>query len=424
MNSRLKVIVVTAGLLFAAFAAVRTQQQNPYRLKEPDQRKLCLECHGDFQDTLNKKFVHSAVQSGECASCHSPHVSSHGKLLSAEPGRICATCHDGVVPATAKSIHKVAGDGECAKCHDPHASDNPANLLAKGNDLCLGCHKTVAESIARAKFRHRPVEQGCLSCHNPHASEKAGSLLHTAVPELCVKCHKPDAPAFVTRHMRYPVGKADCTSCHDPHGSSQPALLLDSVHPPVANRTCVQCHEPAESATPFATKRSGYELCKGCHNEMVTATFAKARLHWPVADQAGCGNCHNPHASRHGKLLKAETATLCRTCHADTARKIAGIESKHVPVAEGQCTSCHTPHSAANAFLIDQPSVNEMCGTCHDYGQHSSHPLGEKAVDPRNRNLRVSCLSCHDGHGTPHKHMLLAATNVELCTPCHKQYSR
>ena len=32
----------------------------------------------------------------------------------------------------------------------------------------------------------------------------------------------------------------------------EPALLLDSVHPPVSNRTCVQCHEAPDSATPFA----------------------------------------------------------------------------------------------------------------------------------------------------------------------------
>jgi len=423
MHPRFKVSLLTLALLFVAFAAVRTQQ-NPYRLKEPDQRKLCLECHNDFEATMKKKFVHSAVQSGECASCHSPHVSSHGKLLSADTTKICATCHEDTVPAKAASVHKVAADGQCTKCHDPHASDNPNNLLGKGNDLCFTCHKEIETAVTKAKFKHRPVEQGCLSCHAPHASDKAERLLTTPVPDLCVKCHRADAPTFVARHMKYPVGKADCTSCHDPHGSNQPALLLDSVHPPVANRTCAQCHEAPESSTPFATKRAGFELCKTCHNDMVTAAFAKPRLHWPIADQTGCANCHNPHASRHDKLLKASTANLCRTCHADTARKIAGVESKHVPVDEGQCTSCHAPHAATNAFLIDQPSVNDMCGTCHDYSTHSTHPLGEKAIDPRNKNLRVSCLSCHDGHGTPYKHMLLAATNVEMCTPCHKQYSR
>lgn len=423
MTSRLKLsVVVVVGLL--AGHSVALTQQNPYRLKETDQRKLCLSCHADFEDTLKKRFVHTAVQSGECSSCHSPHTSSHGKLLSAEPAQICVTCHDGVLPATAKSTHKVAADGECAKCHDPHASDNPSILLARGNALCLGCHGAVGDAIAKAKFKHSPVNDGCTTCHAPHASTQSVALLTTAVPDLCVKCHKPDSPNFVARHMRYPVARASCTSCHDPHGSSQPALMLDSVHPPVSNRTCAQCHDAPDSATPFATKREGFELCRACHDAMVTATLAKPRLHWPVADKEGCANCHNPHASKHANLLKADTASLCGRCHAETTRRIAGVAEKHAPVRDGTCTACHSPHASTGVFLVDQPSITEACGACHDYGQHSAHPIGEKAVDPRNANLRVDCLSCHSGHGTDNKHMLLAPTTVELCTPCHKQYSR
>lgn len=421
--SRFVVALATTGVLFGTFVVVRTQQ-NPYRLKSIDQRKMCLECHSDFQDTLKKRFVHSAVQSGECAACHSPHTSSHGKLLSVGEGQICASCHDGIVPANARSTHDVVVKGECAKCHDPHASDHPSNLLAKGNDLCTGCHKTLGAAIVAAKFKHSPVEQGCLTCHNAHASDRAVSLLKAAATELCLKCHKPDTQAFVTRHSRYPVAKASCTTCHDPHGSNQPALLLDSVHPPVSAGTCAQCHAAPDSPTPFAVKSPGYELCKGCHNEMVTTTLAKNRLHWPIADRESCSNCHNPHASKHAKLLKTDTQALCSTCHADTTRRMQAVAVKHAPVEAGECVSCHSPHASAGVFLVDQPSVVELCATCHDYSQHSSHPLGDKAVDPRNKNLRVDCLSCHSGHGTDHKKMLLAATNVELCTPCHKQYSR
>jgi len=423
MASRLNVAIVTLALLAGGYAVARTQQ-NPYRLKQPDQRKLCLECHADFEETLKKRFVHSAVQAGDCASCHSPHVSSHGKLLSADPSRVCATCHEDMVPAAAKSVHKVVADGQCAKCHDPHASDNPANLVARGNDLCVSCHKEIGDAITRAKFKHSPVGQGCTSCHTPHASEQSTSLLKTAMPDLCVQCHKTDGPSFVSRHMRYPVAKASCTSCHDPHGSNQPALMLNSVHAPVSNSTCNLCHNAPDSATPFATKRTGFELCKGCHNEMVTATMAKDRLHWPVADARGCENCHNPHASKVDKLLKANTASLCSGCHADTARKVSTTTAKHAPVQDGLCVSCHSPHSSNGVYLIDQPSVVELCGTCHDYGEHSSHPIGDAAVDPRNKNLRVDCLSCHNGHGTEHKWMLLAPTNVELCTQCHKKFSR
>ena len=423
MGSRLTIACLSVAVLLAAHAPARAQQ-NPYRLKDVDQRKICLACHSDFDQILKKRFVHSAVRSGECSGCHDPHVSSHGKLLSDDSGRICANCHDSVVPAKAKSTHKVVADGECRKCHDPHASDNPGSLVANGNDLCLSCHKTLGEAVKKAKFRHSPVEQGCVSCHAPHASDKSVALLKTEVPALCLSCHKADSPAFAARHMNYPVARASCTSCHDPHGSNQSALLFDNLHAPVGGRMCSQCHDAPDSPAPFATKRPGYELCRECHGEMVNATLAKARLHWPVADKGGCVNCHNPHASKQAKLLKADTASLCGSCHADEVRRIATAAAKHAPVAEGSCVTCHAPHGSSGVYLIDQPSTIPLCTSCHDYEQHSAHPIGENAVDQRNKNLRVDCLSCHKAHGTEYKWMLLAATNLELCTQCHKQFGR
>ncbi len=423
MRTRLIIAGLSVVVLLLWNAPARSQQ-NPYRLKEADQKKMCLACHTDFDQKLKKRFVHTAVRNGECSGCHDPHVSSHGKLLSGDTQEICATCHEGIVPANAKSAHKVVAEGQCEKCHDPHSSDNSANLVGKGDELCFTCHKELGDAIRKAKFKHSPVEQGCLTCHGPHASQQSVSLLTSSVPGLCVKCHRPDGASFVSRHQNYPVGKADCTSCHDPHGSNQPALMLNNVHAPVAGGNCSTCHAAPDSATPFATKQSGFELCKGCHGEMVTATMAKNRLHWPVADKKGCVNCHNPHAAKQEKLLKADTRGLCSNCHADTLKRIAGTPVKHVPDDSANCVACHSPHSSNAVNLIDDVSVDKVCARCHDYQTHSAHPIGEKAIDPRNKNLRVDCLSCHKAHGTEFKWMLLAGTNVELCTRCHRQFVR
>ena len=423
MTRRLTFIILSVVTSLSAVTVVHSQQ-NPYRLKEPDQKKLCLTCHTDFEQKLKSKFVHTPVKTGECAGCHEAHVSSHGKLLSAEPREICATCHGSVIPAKAKSTHKVVADGDCQKCHDPHASDNPANLRVAGSELCFGCHKDVAEAVKKAKFRHAPVEQGCLTCHAAHGSEQPGRLLKTAVPALCVNCHKPGTPAFQAKHMKYPVATASCTTCHDPHGSSQPALLQNTVHPALATGGCNQCHQSPESATPFATKTSGYLLCKGCHSDAVNTMMGKKRLHWAAADPKGCVNCHNPHASRYDKLLKGDQLQLCGRCHEDTLKRNALVASKHAPVDAGTCTACHSPHSSDTVYLIDKPSIVAQCSTCHDYSAHSAHPIGEKAVDPRNKNLRVDCLSCHKAHGTEFKRMLRTESNTELCTQCHKKFMR
>ena len=414
--------------------------QNKFKLKPGAEGKLCLNCHPDFEEKLKSKFVHTPVKTAECIGCHNPHTAAHGKLLDASPSTICFKCHGNVIPEKAISTHRIAVEGNCVKCHDPHASNNKANLLKAGNELCIGCHRSIGDAVATIKFKHNPVEGGCLNCHTPHASEKSAHLLKSPVPGLCVECHKPDSPRFVTQHGNYPVAKANCVSCHNPHGSNTAGILFDVVHAPVAGRRCNQCHEAATSPTPFKTRQTGFELCRGCHNTMMNETFGKSRIHWPLVDETGCLNCHEPHASTHTKLLNAEEARLCGKCHKDTLEWQARLASKeqqekaaskvraergaftHDPVRKGDCSACHLPHSSDNVFLMREASTVDGCGTCHDWLKHTSHPMGEKYADPRNKNLRVNCLSCHRSHGTGYRYIIPFPTVTGLCLQCHVQF--
>ena len=175
---------------------------------------------------------------------------------------------------------------------------------------------------------------------------------------------------------------------------------------------------------------------------MMSETFTKSRLHWPLVDQTGCMHCHEPHASTQKKLLRKEEAELCRACHQDTMAWQARLAEKenqekvaakgrvirgaltHQPVQSGGCTSCHLPHASDNDHLLQQASVVEGCGTCHDWLKHSSHPVGEKYADMRNKNLKLDCLSCHRAHGTGYRYMITFPTTTELCVQCHKQFTR
>lgn len=415
-------LLITASALFTGANA--DAQQNKFKLKPGAQGKICFTCHVNFQEKLKQPFVHTPVKAGECSSCHNPHASSQGKMLGEAANKICFTCHADVVPDKASSSHKVVVEGNCTKCHDPHAARNKFNLLAAGNDLCFGCHKEMEDVVKKVKFKHSPVEKGCLNCHNPHASGKFVSLLKENVPALCLKCHKAGTPTFQKQHMNYPVEKGRCTSCHDPHGSDKAGVLLVNVHRPVASKMCNQCHEEPGSPDPFATRRKGLELCKGCHNNMVNDALNKNRIHWPVTDKTGCLHCHSPHASKETFLLKTSLVNLCGECHADSIERQKRADTKHMPVKDGLCTACHSPHASNSVFLFPQASQIELCGTCHDYQKHQTHPIGEKVIDPRNRNVSVTCASCHATHGTENKHMLYYPTATEMCVQCHMQYRR
>lgn len=421
-------MIIRYGVMIAAIVACLTLPatgtfgQEKFKLKPGATGKVCLTCHVTFQDKLKSPSVHTPVKRGDCSGCHNPHTSSHGKMLSTGPSEVCSRCH-AMVPDKTASAHKVVVEGKCVLCHDTHASPFKNNLLKNGNELCFGCHAGIAAAVKKATFKHHPVEKGCLSCHNPHASQRSASLLKEAVPSLCVSCHKTGSPAFAKQHMNYPVATSVCTSCHNPHGSSKVGILYDTVHKPVLSRMCNQCHDEPTSAAPFRTKKEGYELCQACHSNMINDTFSKDRVHWPLVSKKGCMSCHTPHASAESSLLKGPRTTVCRSCHDDTFERQARSAGKHAPVENGDCNSCHAAHSSSANFLLKKPVIDQ-CGTCHDWKLHSMHPMGDKARDPRNKNLSVQCLSCHSSHGTPYEKLALFASLSEMCTQCHAKYGR
>jgi len=405
-------------------AVSMSYSQDKYRLKPGAKGKVCVNCHVAFKDKLKLPFLHTPVRKGECSDCHNPHTSSHGKLLAGDVKKICFSCHEGIVPEKAQSVHKVVVEGNCVKCHDPHAAKNKNNLLLSGNELCLGCHGRIAKQIAANRIKHSPVEKGCLNCHTPHASPDARALLKKDVPGICVACHKTDSPSFGKQHMGYPVAKSRCDSCHDPHGSESRGMFRGKGHQPVVNKMCAQCHLDSASPDALKTKKAGYELCRGCHNTMMNDAFGRNRMHWPVLDRNSCGNCHFPHASREDALLKGPQTALCGSCHKDTMEKQEKSLVKHAPVQEGSCTKCHRPHSSNNVFLMDNASTIDVCGACHDWQKHSTHPIGEKVIDKRNRNLGMDCESCHSNHGSEHKRFVHYDIKMDLCVQCHEQYRR
>jgi DmsE family decaheme c-type cytochrome len=423
MKSRFGTILFFSSVLLAVIVSLAFPQDR-FRLQKGAKGKLCLKCHAKFEEKLKSPSIHTPVKEGECTSCHNPHASSHGKLLAEEPRKVCFECHGGIVAGNARSSHKIVAEGNCVKCHDPHAAKHKYNLLLAGDELCFSCHKEIEDAVKTVKFKHSPVQRGCINCHNPHASTRAVALLKNDVSALCASCHKTNTLSFAKQHMNYPVAQALCTSCHNPHGSNRQGLLFDTVHQPVANKMCSQCHRDPSSPDAVKTKKVGYDLCKGCHSDVVNESLGKSRVHWPILDKAACLNCHNPHAATEKGLLKAKMITLCGECHQDTIERQEKSLTKHPPIAIGECTSCHSPHASDNLFLNAKGSVIDLCGNCHEWTKHSSHPIGEKVKDPRNPNLTLDCLSCHRSHGSEFKGFTHYNPKMDLCIECHETFKR
>jgi predicted CXXCH cytochrome family protein len=200
-------------------------------------------------------------------------------------------------------------------------------------------------------------------------------------------------------------------------------MFLATVHPPVAKGQCTMCHEAPTSRTPFKTRQAGADLCRTCHSQKMAAMLDKTRVHQPVAEGA-CLACHGPHASKDKGLLKGNAVAVCGECHVDTIRRQAVSVTKHAPIAAGDCGSCHDAHGGNAPLLFKNANGIEMCGQCHDWQKHSTHPIGDKVKDPRNMNLVLQCSSCHRAHGSEYKHMIPYPTTTAMCTNCHDRFKR
>jgi predicted CXXCH cytochrome family protein len=402
-----------------------------FKLKPGARGATCLKCHENFKEILKRRYVHPLLKKGECTGCHVPHASSHKSLLIADKTKLCYNCHQDVLPENRRSAHEAVVEGKCTACHASHGSDNKYILIKSGSELCLDCHKDMSAELSKVRFRHRSLDKGkgCLNCHNPHASAKANFLLEKEPPSLCTKCHQIDKLTFKRTHMNYPVAAKNCISCHSPHGSNSRGIIFDVAHRAVVERKCTECHEGPPS---LKTKLKGTELCRKCHSRTVDAALGKNRVHWPLLDDVGCLNCHGPHATKEQKLLQGSVLNVCGKCHGDTVAlqewSIDNPKNEKLcePVKKGECTSCHSPHGSDNILLFPEQHISvELCGRCHEWETHSTHPIGEKTIDPRDRNLSVECLSCHKACGTANNPAMLPfSSTYELCIQCHPERRR
>lgn len=382
-----------------------------------DQKRVCLECH-DLADALASRVQHPPAAQGECSACHSPHVSRFDGLLRAQPGPLCAKCHEEIgAELKRRRVHAPVAEGRCAECHPPHGA-NVAGLLAKPSvELCAGCHVEVTEWKGR-RVPHPPFAQGrCGECHEPHASDAEGLLKPGGA---CTSCHSTDA-RFRSLHGGYPVERAPCATCHDPHASGRRGLLRETVHEPFASGDCSTCHVGSGSVRPFALVKPQDELCGDCHSDQVEAS-RNARFPHVSAGGGQCTDCHNPHAGEGAAMLQRKGDATCLTCH-DPGGASSGQPGRFARHAgEVACVTCHAPHGAELPLLFVKELV-QVCADCHAHQHGVTHPMGEKSPDPRS-GAPMDCGSCHAVHHAPYDKYLHAGDVRDLCVSCHKEMAR
>jgi predicted CXXCH cytochrome family protein len=254
----------------------------------------CLSCHDPHQSArpkLMQKFVHLPFGDKQCDTCHQPAKDGKIVLTQASAKPVCVSCHSDKAEQIEKAkVQHPGAAGDCTDCHNPHASKSPGLPKTNAVNICLGCHTEQAEQ-RKKKTLHQPVfEQGCAICHEPHGGNNTHLLRASTPNALCLECHGPDARpkqvegeplvAIFDGQVKLPENYfARVIQLPIKYGLGHPVdhhPVVDQMQPEDATKVrvginCLTCHQPHASAQPdllVKDQANNLAFCATCHKGM------------------------------------------------------------------------------------------------------------------------------------------------------------
>ncbi len=253
----------------------------------------CLSCHDPHQSSrphLMQAFVHAPFDDKDsCSTCHQAAKDGKVVLTSASPKELCLTCHSEKAEQIEKAkVQHPGAAGDCTDCHDPHAGRSPAFPKPDGVAACTKCHTDQAEQ-GKKSYVHQPAfGQGCATCHDPHGNDNQHLLRTANINRLCLECHGPDTkpqrlpnehevaifdgkvrlpenyfgkvPILPLKYgLGHPVDRHPVSDLMDPKD-------LQKVKTPM---NCLSCHQPHSSAKPSLLAKdqeNNQKFCSSCHS--------------------------------------------------------------------------------------------------------------------------------------------------------------
>jgi predicted CXXCH cytochrome family protein len=269
---------------------IETHQGQPFATAN------CLSCHDPHQSSrpkLKPAFVHVPFEAGKeaCSTCHQAPKDGKVVLTAASQNELCVTCHSQKAEQIQKAkVQHPGAAGDCTGCHNSHAGNTPGFPKPDAVNVCLRCHTDQAK-LKEKKHLHQPAfGQGCSTCHEPHGGENLHLLRTKTVNSLCLECHGPDsksAPAKdahmatifngsvrvpegylgtvpmlpVKYNLGHPVERHPVTDQMDPADPTKVRVAIN----------CDSCHQPHASAERnllVKDQASNIKFCAGCHKDM------------------------------------------------------------------------------------------------------------------------------------------------------------
>jgi DmsE family decaheme c-type cytochrome len=311
------------------------------------------------------------------------------------------------------TVSKSPSEGASAQPPSIATAAPAATVDYVGTQACLSCHEKTGSEIEQTMMgnilikhpRNSAEEHGCEACHGPgsnYVQEMAVEMGKGILPDE--PHHGPAVAGIISfRPETNESAEEDNAPCLNCHEREQQAFWRASTHA-FRGVKCVDCHEvvrPTNSehelkadfrANPFIYTCPETQVCLKCHldkrNQMNMPSHMPLREGLMV-----CTDCHNPHGGPYPRQLIQPTVNeVCYTCHAEKRGPFLWV---HAPVMQ-DCSNCHEPHGSTNHFLL-KISPPRLCQQCHIGTFHPGTPSGRGTVFV----FGHSCTNCHANiHGS------------------------
>ncbi|MDX1556560.1 MAG: DmsE family decaheme c-type cytochrome, partial [Xanthomonadales bacterium] len=231
----------------------------------------------------------------------------------------------------------------------------------------------------------------------------------------CISCHGADdempaheilaTPHAVLGDPDSPFGEGahDCETCHGP-SKAHLTRNDDGSRPPV-DFVFESGTDPGDQNT----------VCLACHDDAT-------RFHWPGSvhqmEGVSCASCHEIHRIEDPVLALETQPQVCFDCHQQQRAQFLR-QSRHPVQASTNafsftgllsCIDCHNPHGSTTPGMLNRTTLNEQCYECH--AEKRGPFLWEHAP------VREDCSNCHTPHGSNFSN-LLTARQPWMCQQCH-----
>ena len=212
-------------------------------LTQTDTKALCVTCHSEQAEKIEKAKVQHPGAQGECIACHNPHAGRTPGFLQPDPVTACVACHSEQSEQMKKAhLHQPAFGQGCATCHEPHGGDNVHLLRTKDvNTLCLECHGSESQPQKLEAEHLITIFNGQVKLPEDYFAKNKAVVLplkygrgHPVTGHPVSDLMDPANPGKVKTQL-------SCLTCHQPHSSAQAKLLVNDQANTMA--FCDTCHK-------------------------------------------------------------------------------------------------------------------------------------------------------------------------------------